>query len=136
MVVFVVVIFFLVKVFLIDLISFFVLIVGMFVVFIIGIFFMMKVLLGWKIIGFKFFVFGVGFCQMLGFLIIYLILNEVCNVVGEMEEERVYLMFKIMFKLVVGGMVCMIFIVVVGFMVLMLQIGFIVKKVVLIYRRS
>ncbi|MFA9080006.1 permease [Clostridioides difficile] len=87
---------------------------------IIGIFLMMKVLPGWKIIGSKPLAFGVGFCQMLGFPTTYLISNEVCNAVGETEEERAYLMSKIMPKLVVGGMACMISIVVAGLMVPML----------------
>ena len=43
-----------------------------------------------------------------------------CNAVGETEEERAYLMSKIMPKLVVGGMACMISIVVAGLMVPML----------------
>lgn len=120
MVVFAAVIPSLAKVSLTDLISLFVPIVGMFAASIIGIFLMMKVLPGWKIIGSKPLAFGVGFCQMLGFPTTYLISNEVCNAVGEMEEERAYLMSKIMPKLVVGGMACMISIVVAGLMVPML----------------
>lgn len=117
MVVFAAVIPSLAKVSLTDLISLFVPIVGMFAASIIGIFLMMKVLPGWKIIGSKPLAFGVGFCQMLGFPTTYLISNEVCNAVGETEEERAYLMSKIMPKLVVGGMACMISIVVAGLMV-------------------
>lgn len=120
MVVFAAVILSLAKVSLTDLISLFVPIVGMFAASIIGIFLMMKVLPGWKIIGSKPLAFGVGFCQMLGFPTTYLISNEVCNAVGETEEERAYLMSKIMPKLVVGGMACMISIVVAGLMVPML----------------
>ncbi|HDF2774143.1 TPA: permease [Clostridioides difficile] len=120
MVVFAAVIPSLAKVSLTDLISIFVPIVGMFAASIIGIFLMMKVLPGWKIIGSKPLAFGVGFCQMLGFPTTYLISNEVCNAVGETEEERAYLMSKIMPKLVVGGMACMISIVVAGLMVPML----------------
>ncbi|HBF3362202.1 TPA: permease [Clostridioides difficile] len=120
MVVFAAVIPSLAKVSLTDLISLFVPIVGMFADSIIGIFLMMKVLAGWKIIGSKPLAFGVGFCQMLGFPTTYLISNEVCNAVGETEEERAYLMSKIMPKLVVGGMACMISIVVAGLMVPML----------------
>ncbi|ENZ9534792.1 TPA: permease [Clostridioides difficile] len=120
MVVFAAVIPSLAKVSLTDLISLFVPIVGMFADSIIGIFLMMKVLPGWKIIGSKPLAFGVGFCQMLGFPTTYLISNEVCNAVGETEEERAYLMSKIMPKLVVGGMACMISIVVAGLMVPML----------------
>ncbi|ENY8625358.1 TPA: permease [Clostridioides difficile] len=120
MVVFAAVIPSLAKVSLTDLISLFVPIVGMFAASIIVIFLMMKVLPGWKIIGSKPLAFGVGFCQMLGFPTTYLISNEVCNAVGETEEERAYLMSKIMPKLVVGGMACMISIVVAGLMVPML----------------
>lgn len=120
MVVFAAVIPSLAKVSLTDLISLFVPIVGIFAASIIGIFLMMKVLPGWKIIGSKPLAFGVGFCQMLGFPTTYLISNEVCNAVGETEEERAYLMSKIMPKLVVGGMACMISIVVAGLMVPML----------------
>ncbi|HBG2303254.1 TPA: permease [Clostridioides difficile] len=120
MVVFAAVIPSLAKVSLTDLISLFVPIVGMFAASIIGIFLMMKVLPGWKIIGSKPLAFGVGFCQMLGFPTTYLISNEVCNAVGETEEERAYFMSKIMPKLVVGGMACMISIVVAGLMVPML----------------
>ncbi|HBL4888155.1 TPA: permease [Clostridioides difficile] len=120
MVVFAAVIPSLAKVSLTDLISLFVPIVGMFAASIIGIFLMMKVLPGWKIIGSKPLAFGVGFCQMLGFPTTYLISNEVCNAVGETEEERAYLMSKIMPKLVVGGMACMLSIVVAGLMVPML----------------
>ena len=120
MVVFAAVIPSLAKVSLTDLISLFVPIVGLFAASIIGIFLMMKVLPGWKIIGSKPLAFGVGFCQMLGFPTTYLISNEVCNAVGETEEERAYLMSKIMPKLVVGGMACMISIVVAGLMVPML----------------
>ncbi|EGT3708999.1 permease [Clostridioides difficile] len=120
MVVFAAVIPSLAKVSLTDLISLFVPIVGMFAASIIGIFLMMKVLPGWKIIGSKPLAFGVGFCQMLGFPTTYLISDEVCNAVGETEEERAYLMSKIMPKLVVGGMACMISIVVAGLMVPML----------------
>lgn len=120
MVVFAAVIPSLAKVSLTDLISLFAPIVGMFAASIIGIFLMMKVLPGWKIIGSKPLAFGVGFCQMLGFPTTYLISNEVCNAVGETEEERAYLMSKIMPKLVVGGMACMISIVVAGLMVPML----------------
>ena len=120
MVVFAAVIPSLAKISLTDLISLFVPIVGMFAASIIGIFLMMKVLPGWKIIGSKPLAFGVGFCQMLGFPTTYLISNEVCNAVGETEEERAYLMSKIMPKLVVGGMACMISIVVAGLMVPML----------------
>lgn len=91
-----------------DLGKLFIPVVVMFAVSIVSIFIMMKILPGWKIIGSKPLAFGVGFCQMLGFPTTYLISNEVCNAVGETEEERAYLMSKIMPKLVVGGLACLV----------------------------
>ena len=49
-----------------------------------------------------------------------LISNEVCNAVGETEEERAYLMSKIMPKLVVGGLACLVSVLVAGVMAPML----------------
>lgn len=103
-----------------DLISLIVPIVAMFAVSIIAIFIMMKILPGWRIIGSKPLAFGVGFCQMLGFPTTYLISNEVCNAVGETEEERAYLMSKIMPRLVVGGLACLVSVFVAGIMAPML----------------
>ena len=103
-----------------DLISLIVPVVAMFAVSIVAVFIMMKILPGWKIIGSKPLAFGVGFCQMLGFPTTYLISNEVCNAVGETEEERAYLMSKIMPKLVVGGLACLVSVLVAGVMAPML----------------
>lgn len=120
MVVFAAVIPSLAKISLGDLIKLFPPVVAMFAVSIISIFIMMKILPAWKIIGSKPLAFGVGFCQMLGFPSTYLISNEICNAVGENEEEREYLMSKIMPRLVIGGMACMASIVVAGIMAGML----------------
>lgn len=95
-------------------------VVVMFAVSIVSIFVMMKILPVWKIIGSKPLAFGVGFCQMLGFPTTYLISNEVCNAVGETEEERAYLMTKIMPRLVVGGLACLVSVVVAGLIAPML----------------
>lgn len=103
-----------------DLISLIVPVVAMFAVSIVAVFIMMKILPGWKIIGSKPLAFGVGFCQMLGFPTTYLISNEVCNAVGETEEERAYLMSKIMPKLVVGGLACLVSVLIAGVMAPML----------------
>ena len=103
-----------------DLGKLFLPVVVMFAVSIVSIFIMMKILPGWKIIGSKPLAFGVGFCQMLGFPTTYLISNEVCNAVGETEEEREYLMSKIMPKLVVGGLACLVSVFVAGVMAPML----------------
>lgn len=103
-----------------DLGKLFLPVVVMFAVSILSIFIMMKILPGWKIIGSKPLAFGVGFCQMLGFPTTYLISNEVCNAVGETEEEREYLMSKIMPKLVVGGLACLVSVFVAGVMAPML----------------
>ena len=51
--------------------------------------------------------FGVGFCQMLGFPSTYLISVEVCNAVAEDEDEKAFLMSRVMPRLVVGGMAAM-----------------------------
>lgn len=103
-----------------DLGKLFIPVAVMFAVSILSIFIMMKILPGWKIIGSKPLAFGVGFCQMLGFPTTYLISNEVCNAVGETEEEREYLMSKIMPKLVVGGLACLVSVFVAGIMAPML----------------
>lgn len=95
-------------------------VIVMFAVSIVSIFVMMKILPVWKIIGSKPLAFGVGFCQMLGFPTTYLISNEVCNAVGETEEEKAYLMTKIMPRLVVGGLACLVSVVVAGILAPML----------------
>ena len=99
-----------------DLFSLILPLVVVFAVSIIAIFLMMKVLPAWKILGDKSMAFGVGFCQMLGFPTTYLISAEVCNAVAEDEEEKAYLMSKIMPRLVVGGMAAMVSILVAGVM--------------------
>lgn len=99
-----------------DLLSLIVPLVVVFVVSIIAIFIMMKILPAWKVLGDKSMAFGVGFCQMLGFPTTYLISVEVCNAVAEDEEEKAYLMSKIMPRLVVGGMAAMVSILVAGVM--------------------
>ncbi len=103
-----------------DLLSLIVPLVVVFAVSIVAIFIMMKVLPAWKILGDKSMAFGVGFCQMLGFPTTYLISVEVCNAVAEDEEEKAYLMSKIMPRLVVGGMAAMVSILVAGVMSKML----------------
>lgn len=92
----------------------------MFAVAILSIYVMMKILPGWKLIGSKSLAFGVGFCQMLGFPTTYLVSNEVCNAVGQTQEERDYLMTKIMPRLVVGGLACLVSVIVAGMMAPML----------------
>lgn len=103
-----------------DLLSLIVPLVVVFAVSIVAIFIMMKVLPAWKILGDKSMAFGVGFCQMLGFPTTYLISVEVCSAVAEDEEEKAYLMSKIMPRLVVGGMAAMVSILVAGVMSKML----------------
>lgn len=97
-----------------DLASLIIPVAVMFIVSIISIFVMMKILPAWKIIGSKPLAFGVGFCQMLGFPTTYLISNEVSNAVGETEEEKAYLMSRIMPRLVVGGLACLVSVLVAG----------------------
>lgn len=99
-----------------DLVSLIIPVTVMFAVSILSIFVMMKILPAWKIINSKPLAFGVGFCQMLGFPTTYLISNEVCNAVGETEEERAYLMSKIMPRFVVGGISCLVSVIVAGIM--------------------
>ncbi len=53
---------------------------------------------------------------MLGFPSTYLISVEVCNAVAENEEEKAFLMSRIMPRLVVGGMAAMVSILVAGVM--------------------
>lgn len=87
-----------------------------FAVSVVAIFLMMRVLPAWKILGDKSMAFGVGFCQMLGFPSTYLISVEVCNAVAENDEEKDFLMSKVMPRLVVGGMAAMVSILVAGVM--------------------
>lgn len=99
-----------------DLLSLLLPLVVVFAVSIVAIFIMMKILPAWKILGDKSMAFGVGFCQMLGFPSTYLISVEVCNAVAENEDEKAFLMSRIMPRLVVGGMAAMISILVASVM--------------------
>ena len=90
-----------------DLIDLILPLVVVFAVSVLSIFVMMKVLPVWKILGDKSMAFGVGFCQMLGFPSTYLISVEVCNAVAEDEDEKAFLMSRVMPRLVVGGMAAM-----------------------------
>lgn len=99
-----------------DLLSLIVPVAVMFAVSILSIFVMMKILPAWKIVNSKPLAFGIGFCQMLGFPTTYLISNEVSNAVGKTEEEKAYLMSKIMPRFVVGGISCLVSVIVAGFM--------------------
>ena len=54
--------------------------------------------------------------RMLGFPSTYLISVEVCNAVAENDEEKDFLMNKVMPRLVVGGMAAMVSILVAGVM--------------------
>ena len=99
-----------------DLIDLILPLVVVFAVSVLSIFVMMKVLPVWKILGDKSMAFGVGFCQMLGFLISV----EVCNAVAEDEDEKAFLMSRVMPRLVVGGMAAMVSILVAGVMAGML----------------
>lgn len=99
-----------------DLVSLIVPLLIVFAVSVVAIFLVMKVLPGWKILGDKSMAFGIGFCQMLGFPSTYLISVGVCNAVAETEDEKDYLMSKVMPRLVVGGMAAMASILVAGVM--------------------
>lgn len=99
-----------------DLVSLIVPLLIVFAVSVVAIFLVMKVLPGWKILGDKSMAFGIGFCQMLGFPSTYLISVEVCNAVAETEDEKDYLMSRVMPRLVVGGMAAMASILVAGVM--------------------
>ena len=99
-----------------DLVSLIVPLLIVFAVSVVAIFLVMKVLPGGKILGDKSMAFGIGFCQMLGFPSTYLISVGVCNAVAETEDEKDYLMSKVMPRLVVGGMAAMASILVAGVM--------------------
>lgn len=62
------------------------------------------ILPGWKLIGSKSLAFGVAMCQMLGFPSTFLISNEIANALSDNDEEKEYLMEKIMPKFVVSGL--------------------------------
>lgn len=62
------------------------------------------VLPGWKLMGSKSLAFGVAMCQMLGFPSTFLISNEIAVALSDNEEEKDYLLEKIMPKFVVAGL--------------------------------
>ena len=62
------------------------------------------VLPSWKILGSKSLSFGIAMCQMLGFPSTFLISNEIALAVAENEEEKEYILGKIMPRFVVAGL--------------------------------
>lgn len=64
----------------------------------------MCVLPCWKIMGSRSLSFGIAMCQMLGFPSTYLISNEVALALAENEEEKEYILGKIMPRFVVAGL--------------------------------
>lgn len=58
----------------------------------------------WKILGSKSLSFGIAMCQMLGFPSTFLISNEIAMAVAETEEEKEYILGKIMPRFVVAGL--------------------------------
>ncbi|MBR2002404.1 MAG: permease [Firmicutes bacterium] len=62
------------------------------------------VLPSWKILGSKSLSFGIAMCQMLGFPSTFLISNEIALAVAETEEEKEYILGKIMPRFVVAGL--------------------------------
>lgn len=64
----------------------------------------MCVLPCWKIMGSRSLSFGIAMCQMLGFPSTFLISNEVALALAESEEEKEYVLGKIMPRFVVAGL--------------------------------
>ncbi|MBQ4576977.1 MAG: permease [Firmicutes bacterium] len=62
------------------------------------------VLPSWKILGSKSLSFGIAMCQMLGFPSTFLISQEIALAVAENEEEKEYILGKIMPRFVVAGL--------------------------------
>ena len=62
------------------------------------------VLPSWKILGSKSLSFGIAMCQMLGFPSTFLISQEIALAVAENEEEKEYVLGKIMPRFVVAGL--------------------------------
>ncbi len=62
------------------------------------------VLPSWKILGSRSLSFGIAMCQMLGFPSTFLISNEVALALSENEEEKEYVLGKIMPRFVVAGL--------------------------------
>lgn len=62
------------------------------------------VLPSWKIMGSRSLAFGIAMCQMLGFPSTFLISNEVALALSENDEEKEYILAKIMPRFVVAGL--------------------------------
>ena len=58
----------------------------------------------WKLMGSRSLAFGIAMCQMLGFPSTFLISNEVALALSETEEEKEYVLGKIMPRFVVAGL--------------------------------
>ena len=71
---------------------------------IIATFLIICVLPSWKILGSKSLSFGIAMCQMLGFPSTFLISQEIALAVAENEEEKEYILGKIMPRFVVAGL--------------------------------
>lgn len=70
----------------------------------IAVFLVVCVLPFWKVMGSRSLAFGVAMCQMLGFPSTYLISNEIALALADTEEEKEYLLGKIMPRFVVAGL--------------------------------
>lgn len=62
------------------------------------------VLPSWKLMGSRSLAFGIAMCQMLGFPSTFLISNEVALALAENDEEKEYVLAKIMPRFVVAGL--------------------------------
>lgn len=62
------------------------------------------VLPSWKLMGSRSLAFGIAMCQMLGFPSTFLISNEVALALSENDEEKEYVLAKIMPRFVVAGL--------------------------------
>lgn len=100
-----------------DLVRLFVPVIVMYLVSIVAIFIVIRVLPGWKILGSKDLAFGIGFVQMLGFPPTYLISSEICNAIGETQEEKDYLLGRLPNRFVIGGLGCLVSVLVASVMV-------------------
>ncbi len=58
----------------------------------------------WKVMGSRSLAFGIAMCQMLGFPSTFLISNEVALALSDTEEEKEYVLAKIMPRFVVAGL--------------------------------
>ncbi|MGI6075088.1 MAG: hypothetical protein ACOYD9_01795 [Pyramidobacter sp.] len=70
----------------------------------IAVFLVICVLPFWKVMGSRSLAFGVAMCQMLGFPSTYLISNEIALALADTDEEKEYLLGKIMPRFVVAGL--------------------------------